>query len=149
VRAWGCNSPGLLDYLRDKARSFGSGPAVRSLALLGDAAAPAVGELTTVIDRPTGDAIDAEIQTNAANALAAIGSDARGAINALVDRMRELDHPELRSVAAQAIDRIDPDYAKRCFNGATTMTGALAIEHVYSLTIRPECQRGTVSPSEP
>ncbi|MFN2428018.1 MAG: hypothetical protein ABR587_16400 [Candidatus Binatia bacterium] len=141
--ASGADDGRAMQHLRNELRSFGAGPAARSLAVLGAAAAPAVTELTDLVGRPSSDDIDVAIRRDATEALAAIGPPAIGSLPALLEHVRNPAQSELRAAAARAIDRIDPGYAARCAVGAATMVGALAMEKITPLKIRPECEPKT------
>ena len=137
--AAGADDGRAMKRLREMAGTFAVGRAVHSLAMLGAAAEPALAELTAVIRIRTSDALVAGIQVEAADALAAIGPPAVGAVPHLLERARDQAYPELRFAAGHAIDRIDPGFARRCAVDAPTMLEALAHTNLGALTIRPEC----------
>jgi hypothetical protein len=112
--------------------------AVETMALLGEASAPALPELARAMRQNTDDWLIAEIQTRASDALAQIGPPAIEAVPALATKINLKDYWELRLSAAAAIDRIDAGYAARCVVGAPSVLDAIPTE-TSEVELKPQC----------
>ncbi len=155
-RAWaayvlvasGSDDGRAMQTLRQMVDSHGVGRAVVSLAMLGPAAAPAVPELTRLLDEEPTDPLVAGIEEEAARALGNVGPAATSAIPALVERAQAAQFPELRFAAGLAIDRIDATFAERCTeSGRKSVVDALVDVHPGQLAILPGCAKPTVAAS--